>query len=79
MPEEKILNLPPLSEEDQRLIDAYLQVGRPVDQLPYSQEFDRLIKMLGKPETSDEKYLVFQRLLGLRKRARLPRIYPSFM
>ena len=38
-------------------------------------EFDRIIQMLGKPDTANEKYLVFQRLLSLRKRARLPRAY----
>jgi hypothetical protein len=76
--EEKILNLPPLSQEDQSLIDAYVNIGRPVDQLPYTKEFDRLVKALGKPETAEEKYRVYQRLLNLRKRARLPRIYPTF-
>ncbi len=78
MADEELFELPPLSDEEQRLVDAYEKIGVPVDKLPYSAEFDRLIQMLGKPETMDEKYLVFQRLLSLRKRSRLPRIYPVF-
>lgn len=78
MNDDEFFDLPPLTEEEQRLIDAYVQIGKPVDRLPYSNDFDRLIKKLGKPNSMDEKYLVFQRLLSLRKRARLPRIYEVF-
>lgn len=78
MNEDELFELPPLTEEEQRLIDAYVRIGIPVDRLAYTAEFDRLVKMLGKPNTLDEKYLVFQRLLSLRKRARLPRIYEVF-
>lgn len=73
---EEILELPTLSEEDQRLIDAYVKTGVPVDQLAYTPAFDQLIQSLGRRDTIQEKYLVFQRLLNLRKRALLPRIYP---
>jgi hypothetical protein len=75
MAEEELFELPPLTDEEQRLIDAYEKIGVPLDKLAYTPEFDRLIQMLGKPNTLDEKYLVFQRLLSLRKRSRLPRIY----
>jgi hypothetical protein len=78
MADEELFEIPPLSEDEQRLVEAYERIGVPVDKLPYTPEFDRLIKMLGKPETMDEKYFVFQRLLSLRKRSRLPHIYPSF-
>ena len=39
-----VWELPPLSFEDQRLRDAYLCADKPVDQLPYSAEFNRLIR-----------------------------------
>jgi hypothetical protein len=67
--------LPILSPEDQKIIDAYIQVGAPVDQLPYSDAFKKLMEKLGEDKPSEErKYQVFQRLLQLRKKARLPRI-----
>ena len=77
MPEkqEYFWELPPLSFEDQRLRDAYIRVGKPVDQLPYSAEFDRLVAALGLKGTDEERYFIFQRLLSLRKRGRLPQLY----
>ena len=78
MADEELFELPPLTDEEQRLIAAYERLGVPVDKLAYTAEFDRLIQMLGKPDTLDEKYLVFQRLLSLRKRSRLPQIYRVF-
>ena len=62
----------PLSLEDQELISAYQRIGRSLDFLPYSEDFDRLMDELGKPKTPVLKHAVFQRLLGLRKRGRLP-------
>ena len=67
--------LPPLSFEDQKLRDMYVRVGKPVDQLPYSAEFDKLIAALGLQGSDEERYFIFQRLLSLRKRGRLPQIY----
>jgi hypothetical protein len=64
-----------LSSDDQKLVDAYVLVGRPLDQLPYTQEFDRLMKVIGfENATEDDKYMAFQRLLQLRKKGRLPRL-----
>jgi hypothetical protein len=79
--QENFWELPLLSFEDQRLRDAYVCVGKPVDQLPYSPEFDRLVAALGMKGTDDQRYFVFQRLLSLRKRGRLPQLYgaPSEM
>ncbi|MBX9681212.1 MAG: hypothetical protein K2X38_20850 [Gemmataceae bacterium] len=71
----ELFPLPPLSAEDEKLIEAYLKVGKPVDKLAYTEEFDRLVEMVsGRTHSLDEKYLLFQRLLSLRKRARLPRL-----
>ena len=75
MGDKELFEVPPLTDEEQRLVDAYEKIGVPVDKLAYSADFDRIIEMLGKPSTLNEKYLVFQRLLSLRKRSRLPRLH----
>lgn len=67
---------PPLDSADQRLVDAYLSVRRPVDDLPYTREFEELYSATV-PETADPmkaRHDLFRRLLWLRKTARLPRI-----
>lgn len=69
--------VPPLSDEDQQLVNAYREIGTPLDQLPYTQSFDRLMEMLGQQNTNDQKFLVFQRLLRLRKRGRLIRLHST--
>jgi hypothetical protein len=66
--------IPPLSNEDQDLVNAYREVGVPLDQLPYTDSYDRLVEMLGMPNTNDQKFLLFQRLLRLRKQGRLIRL-----
>lgn len=66
--------LPPLSPEDLRLLDAYVQVGKPVDQLPYTEAFGKLMELLDAKDSDAEKHSIFQRLLLLRKRGRLPRV-----
>ena len=66
--------LPPLSPEDQKLLDAYVRVGKPVDQLPYADAFDKLVALLGVEGSPAERYNIFQRLLYLRKRGRLPNV-----
>lgn len=75
--EKNFWELPPLSPEDQRLRDVYIQVGRPVDQLPYTPDFEKLVKILGWGDSPEIKYSVFQRLLMLRKRGRLPQVGES--
>lgn len=67
-------DVPPLPAEDQVLVDIYSEIGVPVDQLPYSASIDQLVQRLGRPESDEEKRLVYQRLLSLRKRGRLPRV-----
>lgn len=72
---DEIWDVPPLTPDDQRLVDAYREVGRPVDQLPYTTDFDKLMQHLGKSSADNsERQFVFQRLLQLRKKGRLPRI-----
>jgi hypothetical protein len=64
----------PLSGEDHELRSAYEKVGRPLDALPYTDDFEKLLEELGKPKTQAIRHAVFQRLLSLRKRDRLPRV-----
>jgi hypothetical protein len=71
-----VWDAPPLSPEDQQLIEAYRQNGRTVDELPYTVQFDQLMETLGKKDASlSEKHATYQRLLYLRKSGRLPRFY----
>ena len=72
--QEYFWELPPLSPEDQRLRDAYVHVGKPLDQLPYTEGFDKLVAFIGAKDTQEERYNILQRLLYLRKRGRLPRV-----
>lgn len=66
---------PPLSPEDQRLIDAYTRLGRAVDDLAYTPEFEELCRGVIDGEVNDTKrHHIFKRLLGLRKTGRLPRV-----
>ena len=65
-------SLTPLDPEDQQIAEAYAVVGRSVDDLPYTADFDRLVGLLGRPGTDDVRRHVFRRLLALRKRSRLP-------
>jgi hypothetical protein len=67
----------PLSSDDEALIDAYKAVGVPVDALPYTPEFDKLIERLGLPVAPPSQRSIYRRLLTLRKRALLPRVYTT--
>lgn len=69
--------IPPLDAEDEHLIEAYRSVGRSLDDLPYTPDFDRLCGYLGKPLTDEARHMVYKRLVSLRKRGRLPRVYVS--
>lgn len=74
MPETFTWDAPALASEDQRLVDAYIQSGRNLDDLPYTLEFDSLVSTLGSPSDLNTKHAVFSRLLHLRKAGRLPRL-----
>jgi hypothetical protein len=68
---------PPLSAEDARLVSIYVQIGRPVDDLPYTDDFERLFSNLSLPDTKENRHSVFKRLLTLRKQGRLPSVSGS--
>ncbi len=63
-----------LPERDVLLIDKYVKYGRPVDQLAYSDEFDKLYSDLQTNGDKRTKQQVFRRLLNLRKAGWLPRL-----
>ena len=66
--------LRPLTPEDERLVQAYQQLGRPVDDLPYTPEFDQLVADLRATGDSRDPTTLLRRLMALRKAARLPRM-----
>jgi hypothetical protein len=70
--EESFWDIPMLAPEDQKIVDAYREVGKPLDQLPYSKSFKELIRFMGEEPTDEKMFLVFQRLITLRKQGRLP-------
>lgn len=66
-------NIPPLAPEDQQLVDAYVEVGRSVDSLAYTPDFDRLCALLGFEDPDDaKKNEIYRRLMRIRKAGRLP-------
>jgi len=65
---------PPLSAEDERLVDAYVRSRRALDDLPYTPEFDKIVTEISPTDTSEARHAIFKRLLTLRKMGRLPRI-----
>ncbi|MGL6096798.1 MAG: hypothetical protein ACRC7O_13500 [Fimbriiglobus sp.] len=65
--------LPPLPAADLRLVEEYVRLGRPSDDLPYAPDFGDFLAALraagdGRPEAE-----LVRRLFRLRKSARLPR------
>ena len=69
-----ILRVDPLSAEDRRLMDEYVMLGRPTDDLPYSPAFDDLaeeLRRLGDIRSPSE---IINRLFNLRKMGVLPRV-----
>ena len=67
-------NVKPLSVEDQRLVDAYVNSGRTTDDLPYSPEFEEMVQSLRDAGDSRTERDLLVRLFRLRKAARLPQL-----
>jgi hypothetical protein len=66
--------LKPLSVDDQRLIDGYVNSGRTTDDLPYSPEFEELVARLRESGDFRSERELITRLFRLRKAARLPQL-----
>lgn len=64
-----------LSKSDGDLIRAYRAVGRTVDDLAYTDDFDRLYELYTQGGNAADKHQVFKRLLILRKSGLLPRLF----
>lgn len=67
-------SIPPLTSDEQNLASAYVAVGRALDDLPYTLEFEELCRRMGVGESNAERHQTFLKLLRLRKTGRLPRI-----
>jgi hypothetical protein len=63
-----------LPEEDLRLVEFYMKLAIPVDNLAYTEAFDRLYDELRKAGDTRSKSDIFRRLLNLRKAGSLPRV-----
>lgn len=64
-----------LSREDALLASAYERVGRTLDDLPYTEEFEALHRaIVGDLASVDSRRDLFHRLHNLRKAGRLPRV-----
>jgi hypothetical protein len=65
---------PPLDSDEEQLVKLYLQANCSLDALPYTAEFERLVKEYRHEDTREARHEVFMKLLRLRKQGRLPRI-----
>ena len=68
----EVIDLP---KADEDLIRAYREIGRSVDDLAYTAEFDRLYDVFVQAGHHMGKHEVFRRLLILRKSGLLPRMF----
>ncbi len=63
---------PALSREDQRLVETVYELGRPIDDLPYTDAFDELVRRQREIGDQREYADLFHRVLNLRKAGRMP-------
>ena len=63
---------PARDRADEALIVAYQSTGRTLDDLPYTEDFERLHRSL--PKGAGDKREVFHRLHNLRKAGKLPKL-----
>lgn len=66
--------IPPLDSTEQLLVDAYQSVGRPLDDLAYTEDFKKLGAIVGAADNDDSRHATYKQLLRLRKTGRLPRL-----
>jgi hypothetical protein len=63
-----------MSHQEQ-LARVYLQIGIPLDRLPYSLDMDRLVILVSNAEGEAAAYhKVWRKLVDLRKRGKLPKL-----
>lgn len=61
-----------IAQDDARLIDAYRDAGRTLDDLPHTPEFDRLTEQLRAAGDTRSAHEIYRRLHNLRKASKLP-------
>lgn len=71
-PDDFFTREPTINERDRALIEFYVESRTAVDQLAYTEEFDRLYERYINNGHKGEKRDVFRRLLSLRKAGLLP-------
>ena len=59
---------------DARLVAAYIEAGRTLDDLPYTPEFDSIFESLGGEAGTRTRWEVLHRLQNLRKANKLPKL-----
>ncbi|MEM1329037.1 MAG: acetylxylan esterase [Planctomycetota bacterium] len=64
------------SNADRDLIEAYEAVGRTLDDLPYTREFETVLERIAAGESGRSPREVLRRLQNLRKAGRLPKAGP---
>jgi hypothetical protein len=64
----------PLDIKDEELVNAYVNAGKTLDSLPYTDDFNRLVEKVRASNSDSDKHAVFMRLLTLRKQGRLPHV-----
>ena len=64
-----------LPKADEDLIRVYRDIGRSVDDLAYTSDFEKLYDLFKKAGHPGDKQQVFRRLLILRKSGLLPRLF----
>jgi hypothetical protein len=74
MPDRFEWSVPPLNSADEMLAEAYKTLGRSLDDLPYTPEFERLVQLLEVEDSTEARHLLYRRLMNLRKSGRLPRV-----
>ncbi|MFN7020191.1 MAG: argininosuccinate lyase [Phycisphaerales bacterium] len=63
-----------VSQFNQKLIAAYVEVGRTLDDLPYTEDFLHLCAMAGAADAGMGEQAVFRRLQNIRKAGKLPTV-----
>ena len=63
------------SKTDEDLINAYRAVNRTVDDLAYTDDFERMYKIYQSAGHQESRHEVFRQLLLLRKSGLLPRLF----
>ncbi len=59
---------------DARLVASYVEVGRTLDDLPYTDDFERLCSLAGIDDSGAARRAALHRLLNLRKASKLPKV-----